>query len=150
MAVKNSIPSQLHNPVSASVTLTNADGTGWKNLLAVASGDNSQETFLYSITLTNTDTIAHDVLFAIYNGTTSYVEGGITIGAQTGASVAYPPVQLVANRTTPILNRIFKDANGNFFIPVRPGETLQVLVPVAVTGGYVVTATVSGWNFVRS
>lgn len=150
MAAKNPIPSQLHDSVGSRVTIVNADASNYKDLIAVTGSDNSQETFLYSITLTSDDTSSRDLLFAIYDGTNTMEQGALTLGASTGFTVAAPPIQVIANRATPIISRLLKDANGNYFIPLRPGETLRVKSLTTVTSGKTIVAHCTGWKFTRS
>lgn len=150
MAVKNTIPSQLHNPVSGRVVIQNSDGTSSKDILAIASGDNSLETFIYSLSITSTDTTARDLSFTIYDGINTTINGLVTVPSSAGSSVGNPPFQLIANRTTTVLARILKDANGNYFFPLRPGETLRVNALVAVAAGQQIVIHCTGWNFTRS
>lgn len=149
MAVKNSTPSQLHNTVQGRVTIVNADGTSYKTVLTVTGSDSSQETHLYSITVTNDDS-TRDLLFAINDGTNDLEQGAITIPATVGLSVVNPPSQVIANLPVPKLSRVFKDARGNWFVPLRSGETLKVKSLVTVTAAKIIAVYVFGWNFVRS
>lgn len=150
MATKNAVPSQLHDPVVARVTIVNADASNYKDVLAPTAGDNSQETFLYGIKITSDDTSSRDLLFAINDGSNNNEEGAFTVPASTGFTVAAPPLQLIANRTTPVFSRILKDSNGNYFMTIRPGETLRVKSLTTVTTAKTIAVTVFGWKFTRS
>lgn len=150
MAVKNLEPSQLHDTVGGRVTFVNADGTTYKNLLTVTGSDNSQETHVYSIVVTSTDTASRDLRFAINDGTNDMEQGDIAIASNSGFTTGTPPIQVVANRSTPALSRVLKDIRGNWFVVLRPGETLKVRPTVAVTATYTIAVSCFGYKFTRT
>lgn len=150
MAFKNQDPSQLHDSVYSRIAIVNADSTAYKNLLAVAGADNSKETYLFSITVTSDDTVSRDLRFAINDGVNDIEQGDIAIAANSGFGLSTPPIQVLANRTSPALSRVLKDIRGNWFIVIRPGETLKVKSVVAVTAAKTIVVNVFGWNFTRS
>jgi hypothetical protein len=150
MAVKNSEPSQLHDSVFSRVTIVNADASAYKTIIAPTASDNSKESHLFSIKVTSDDTSARDLIFAINDGTNDNEEGGITIAINQGFSVALPPAEVVANRSIPVLSRIMKDIRGNWFIPIRPGETLKVKSLTTVTAAKTIVITCFGYNFTRT
>lgn len=150
MATKNQEPSQLHDTVGARITIQNADGTAYKNVLAAAAGDNSKEAHVYSITVTSDDTVSRDLRFAISDGTNDVEQGDISIAANSGFAVSTPPIQVVANRTVPAISRVFKDIRGNWFVVLRPGDTLKVKAVTTVTAAKTIAVTAMGWNFTRS
>ncbi len=150
MATKNTIPSQLHDPVHARVTLVNADGTSYKTVLAVTGSDNSEEVHLFSINLLSDDTVSRDLRFAINDGTNDIEQGDIAVAASSGYGVATPPLQGLANLTSPKISRVLKDIRGNWFLALRSGETLKVKAVVAVTAAKTIVVSVFGWNFKRS
>src|SRR5687767_2505478 len=112
--VKNITPSQLHDSVGSRITIVTADGVAYKNLLAIAAGDNSKEAHLFSITVNSDDTVSRDLRFAINDGANDIEMGDIAIAALSGFGVSTPPIQVIANRTSPALSRIFKDIRGNW------------------------------------
>lgn len=150
MAYKNQEPSQLHDSVGARVAIVNADGVNYKNLMAIPAGDQSQETHLFSISVTSDDTVAQTLRFAISDGVNDIEQGDITIAINSGFGVNTPPVQIIANRASPVFSRCFRDIRGNWFIALRPGETLKVKSLVAVSATKTIAVSCMGWRFTRT
>lgn len=150
MAVKNNIPSQLHDSVFNRVTIVNADGTNYKTVLAPTASDSSKESHVFSIKVTSDDTSARDLMFAINDGTNDNEEGAISVAILQGFTVALPPLEVVANKSIPVLSRVMKDIRGNWFIVVRTGETLKVKALTTVTAAKTIVVTCFGYNFTRS
>ena len=150
MATKNSTPSQLHNVVQGRVTIVNADASAYKTVLTITGGDSSEEAHIYSIILTSDDTSNRDLLFAINNGTNDIEQGAILLPASTGLTVAAPPIQVIANRTSPVLSRVFKDIRGNYFLVLASGDTLKVKSLTTVTAAKTIVVAAFGYNFKRS
>src|SRR5688572_9664894 len=122
MAVKNNIPSQLHDKVFQTVTIVPADTTSFKTLFtAASSSDNSKEAHMYFLTISSDDTVSRDVQFAINDGSNDIIAGLVSIPALSGEAVATPPVSAIANRFTPVFARCFKDMRGNWVVPIYPG-----------------------------
>lgn len=150
MAFKNQEPSQLHDAVGVRVAIVDVDSTAYKNLLVLAAGDSQQETHLFSITVSSNDTVSRDLRFAISDGANDIEQGDIAIAANSGFSISTPPVQAIANRTSPVLSRVLKDIRGNWFLVLRPGETLKVKATTAVTAAKTISINAFGWKFTRS
>ena len=150
MATKNSIPSQLHNVVQNRVTIVNADASNYKTLLSVTGSDSSEEVHAYSISITSDDTSNRDLLFAINDGTNDIEQGALLVPAATGLTVAAPPIEAIANLTSPYFSSVFKDIRGNFFLVVASGHTLKVKSLTTVTAAKTIAIAVFGYNFKRS
>lgn len=150
MSVKNLIPSQLHDSVKNRITIVNADGTAYKDIISATASDNSKEAALYSLSITSDDTVSRDFRISIYDGTNDIEQADITVVAASGFGVNTPPIQIIANRAAPALSRIVKDIRGNYYMPLAPGETLRIKALIAVTAAKTIGISVFGYNYTRT
>lgn len=150
MAVKNNIPSQRHDSVFGTITIVNADASTYKTIYAPTASDNSKEAHIFSISVVSDDSVSRDLMFAINDGTTDIPAGALAIPPLSGESVIAPPVSVIANRAQPVFTRALKDSNGNWYVMLRPGETLKVKSLTTVTSTKTIRITAVGWNFTRS
>ena len=97
------------------------------------------------INMETNDTAANNVTFYLYNGTTSYPLTTVQAPAGAGATYNNPSVAVFGSQTqTPFLSY---DSNGNKFLYLQSGWSLQVSVLAAVTSGKQLTITAQYENY---
>jgi len=129
---QNSIPTLIKQPQNGKVTIQNADGGSGKTVYAA--GANGSK--VSSLIAQSTDTSSRDVFVLIANGGTSFLLGCVTVPAGAGNSGAVPSVNLLD--PTKIVGLAF-DSDGNPFIHLVSGDSLQVAAASTVTGGKVIS-----------
>jgi|GEM_PF-1162246 len=126
-------------------TFANADGAGdvtgtnSKSVCAAAANDSR----IYKVCITSNDTSARDMLFYLYNGTTKFLIGAISVPAGSGMSSAAISVSFLAGLTL----YVRQDQNGNYFINLPTGWSLYAAAGAAVTAGKLITVVCSTEDF---
>lgn len=147
MAVKNSIPSQLHNSVNQNFRFTTAHSTNLQTVFTNPAGE-EKETQIRSILINNLETSTRIVHFYINNGTDDFF-----IGSSNVVPIFVSPLngrsEVIAGLTSPLLNRVLIDEKGNPFLRILPGEVLKARLSAAVTVNNNVIMSVTGSNFER-
>lgn len=147
MAVKNSIPSQLHNSVNQAFSFTTAMSTNLQDLITISSGE-EKETRLKSILINNLEATTRILYFYVHDGTNS-----LFIGDSGTVAAAVSPVngkkEVVAGLYTPLLERVRIDEKGNPELCLFPGEKLQAKLNTAVGTNNYILLSITGYNFER-
>ena len=94
--------------------------------------------------MATSDTSVNNVTFYLYNGTTSYPMSVVQVTAGAGNTYNVPSISAFSNVNWPTLTY---DSNGNKFIYLASGWSLQVSVLAAVTSGKQLTITVQYENY---
>ena len=132
---------------NAALAVVNATSTTITTLLT-AGTNGSRVGWINAAT---SDTAINNVTFYLYNGTTSYPIGVIQIPAGSGATYNVPPISVLnyVNLSTSTQNfpQFTFDGNGNKFLYLASGWSLQVSVLAAVTSGKQLTLTAQVENF---
>ncbi len=107
-------------------TILNADGTAW--VTAYPGGTNGSK--IEGVYVSSTDTAAHDLQMSITigAGTSLYTTINIPIGAGNTGTV--PAINILASAQ---LASLPKDSNGNPYLYIGNGNSLQFSSVVAVT-----------------
>jgi len=148
MAVKNLIPSQLHDTVGQAFGFTTAHTTSLQTLLTVSSGQDN-ETFISSIVINNLESTTRIIYFYVNDGTNDvYLGSSGTIAA--AVSPVNGVVEVVAGLLTPLLNRVKIDCDGNPYLRLLPSEVLKAKLNTAVGTNNYVFMTITGRKFTRS
>lgn len=118
------------------VTFVNADGTTAKDIF-VAGANGSR---VGSVAATTTDTSNNLVILYIYDGSTAYRVGEITVTAASGTDGSTAAVNLLSLSTCPWLN-----SDGSVTLP--SGWKLQAAVSSAVTAAKTLTLVSLGADY---
>jgi hypothetical protein len=129
---QNSIATLIKQPQNGKVTIQNADGGSGK--VVYTAGANGSK--VSSVIAQSNDTSSRDVFVLIANGGTNFFLGCVTVPAGAGNSGAGPSVNLLD--PTRIVGLAY-DSDGNPFIHLISGDTLQVAAASAVTSGKTIT-----------
>lgn len=118
------------------VTFVNADGTTTKDVF-VAGSNGSR---VASVAATTTDTSANLVHIYLYDGTTAYQVGEVTVAAASGTDGSTAAVNLLSLSMNPWLN-----SDGSITLP--SGWKLQASVNAAVTSAKTLTLVSIGADY---
>lgn len=111
------------------VKVTNANGTTPETVYT--SGANGSK--VVALILTSTDgALAHAVNIYITNGAVNYLLGTVNVPINSGAITSAPTVNALALGVIPGLPL---DSDGNPYIHLVSGDTLQIQMAVAITSG---------------
>jgi hypothetical protein len=97
-----------------------------------------------SIMVASSDTTARDLVLSVNNGSTSFPIGIVSIPITAGTVDTVPSVAIFRSAQLPGLAI---DANGNPYLYVASGWSLQVAVATAPTSGKQFTVFAQGGNF---
>ena len=138
-------PQSVNN---AALAVVNATSTTITTFITAGSNAGSKIEWINAAT---SDTAVNNVTFYLYNGTTSYPIGVIQIPAGSGNTYNVPPISVLnyVNLSTSTQNfpQFTFDGNGNKFLYLASGWSLQVSVLAAVTSGKQLTLTAQVENF---
>lgn len=132
-------PQTITNEV---VNISNSTST---NLVtAYTGGTNGSKIEMWNIASTDTAARYLQIWFTI--SATSYLLGTIAIPLTSGDSSTgvVPSVNVLGNQYLPGLPR---DSNGNPYLYIASGTTLQISVITAVTSGKTITSIIHGGDF---
>jgi hypothetical protein len=138
--VQNTTPTCIKQPQNGKFQLVNGSGTTAQTVYT-AGGNGSKVT---ALVFSSTDTAAHDVQISITNGGTAYLLGTISVTIGAGNTSTVPSVNALANVQLPGLPL---DSDGNPYILLISGDTLQITAVVAVTTAKFVTAIATVGDF---
>ena len=132
-------PQTITNEV---ITITNSTGTGL--VTAYTGGTNGSKVEFWSVSSTDTAARYLQIWFTI--SATSYLLSTIAIPLTSGDGAS----GTVANIN--VLNNAYfvglpKDSNGNPYLYIANGTTLQISVVTAVTSGKTITSVIHGGDF---
>ena len=130
-------PQSVNN---AGLQIVNATSTTITTLLSAGTNGSKIEW----INAQTTDTSANNVFLYLYNGTTSFPLTEIQVAASSGNATSTPAVSLLTSTQLP---SVTYDANGNKYLYLASGWSLQVSVATAVTSGKTLTIVVQYENF---
>ncbi len=116
------------------VQIVNADSTNWKTVYTAASSGSK----ITSLIAASDDTAAHDIQISIANGGTNYLLGTVAVAIGAGNSGTVPAVNLLD--LTKLVGMPI-DSDGNPYIFLINGDTLQVKALVAVTAAKTVSVS---------
>lgn len=126
---------------NAAVQIDNADSTDAQALIAAGANGTKVE----SITVSSTDTDAHVLQLFINDGTNNHLLSEIAIPASSGNTSSAPAVSVL--QSAQISGSLPYDSNGNRYIYLANGWSLQVAVTVAVTSDDIVDVVATGGDF---
>ena len=118
-----------------------ADTTTAKEILAVQTNGIKVENIL----VTSTDTSARDLVLYIRQSSTNYLLGTYTIPANSGNTNALVAINLFTVATTALPTST--DSNGNKFLYLDSGTSLQASMGTSITAAKLVNVHVTGSNF---
>ena len=116
------------------------DTTGEQTLFT-AGADGS---ILRTIIASSDDTADMDVVLSINDGATSYIIGVVEVPLGSGTTADLPSVNLLNNTAIPSLQL---DNQGNYFLPMKAGYTIEANVLVAVTAAKKIQLTAIGEDY---
>ena len=130
------------------VTIVNADGTNNKALV-VAGASGSK---VVSVTINSSDSAARDVRISILRGGVTFGLTTVAVPINAGNTNAVPPVaalQTTQSGGTPSnpTGILPIDQDGQVYILLQSGDTLQVNALVAVTAATTITVFADGCDF---
>jgi hypothetical protein len=121
--------------VAPPITFVLADGTGSKVAITASAND----TDLYALNVTSTDTASNKMAIHLYNGTTNYLLGTVTIPALAGFDASSQAINLINQTNLPglMLNSV-----GKPYMPLYSGSFIRTSLLSIPSNGktYVVTA----------
>lgn len=134
-----------HSPAKflSTDTVVASDGSSGTLKTVVTPGAN--DCIVRKLSITSTDTVAHDVLiFMVDASANKYLLGAIGVPAGSGSTSAASPVNVLDKTKLPSLRL---DQNGNTFIQLKTGWTLQVGFTTAVSSGKNITVNSTSEDF---
>lgn len=121
-------------------TFVNADGTTIK-VLATAGSDDSN---IVGLSICNTVATAHTLLLYLYDGTTNFAIGHISIPASAGTNGTVARVNGLSAVTLPGLRL---DAAGNPYIQLEAGWSLHGALLAAIAASNTITVVVTAEDY---
>lgn len=125
---------------TAGLAVVNATGTTITTFITAGTNGSKIE-WINAVT---SDTAINNVTFYLYNGTTSFPIGVVQVPIGSGNTYSTPPLSIFASVNLPSLTY---DANGNKFLYLPSGWSVQVSVLAAVTSAKQLTLTAQYENF---
>lgn len=130
----------VQTPKITPITIVNGTSTN-KVTVATAGSDGSK---VSGIIVTSDDSANRVVLLWLTRSATSYLLGAFPVTALAGSDGVQPGVNLL---NTALMPGLPIDNDGQVYLFLESGDTLQVSVAVAVTAGKTIYATAVMGNF---
>jgi hypothetical protein len=123
---------------------TNTTGSVASSLKVIATAG-TNDSIIRLISATSDDTVAHDVLlFLVDASSNKYLLGAVAVAAGSGSSSATSPVNLLDKTKLTFLP---VDIEGNTFLRLKNGWTLQVGLLTQVSAGKTLTINSTSEDF---
>lgn len=137
---QNKYPTYPFQPQINRVQILPADASGYKT--CYTAGTNGSK--IVAVIATSIDGTARDVTLSITNGGTSYELGTKSVTIQAGTVTGTPAVNLL---DTTVIIGLPTDSDGNPFLYLISGDTLQVKALTTVTAAKYISVHVIAADF---
>lgn len=133
-------PAFAATPKRGKQQIANADASTFKSLLSAGSSG----TKVFGITLQSTDTSARVVQISLYDGTTDFLIGSVTVAAGAGNDGLTPSQP---GFDPSLLASLPKDNDGNPYVLLQSGDSIRISSTTTVTSGKTINATAQAADF---
>ena len=122
-------PQTIKNGV---VQIQNSDASNLKTIYTAGTNGSAVE----NLTVSSTDTASRDLQLSFLVGGTTYILGTLSIPANSGFTNAVPSVAILFSTQFPHMS---VDANGNCYLYLASGTTLQAKTLTTVTTAKIIS-----------